>query len=262
MASKYQGMPIIDDSTTDSSLLMPPEFGRGLDLTTRPIGYAYGGTADPFPDTLLIPKSEVQARVQERKDTKRTLRDLCDRVNLPPKNQEQTNYCWVNAPTYCMEVTRVIMNQPIVTLSPASAGAQITNYQNVGGWGKTALQWISDHGLVPVDKWPANAISQQYATPDNKTLAMNYRCTEWWELQPQNMDQLWSCLLRDMPVAVGLSWWSHEVSYIDVDWVDGDVAIIFRNSWGANWGDNGYSVLQGQKRIPDDAVAPRQAVIS
>lgn len=170
--------------------------------------------------------------------------------------------CWVNAPTYCMEVVRVIQNEPQVLLSPASAGAQIKNYQNVGGWGREALQWISDKGLVPVTSWPANAIDRQYATDANIKLALDYRATEWWELEAGTIDQLVSCLLRSNPVAVGLSWWSHEVTYVDADWVDGAIACVFRNSWGTSYGDNGYGVLQGQRMIPDDAVSPRVAVAS
>lgn len=260
MGNTYNGMPIIDDGTTDAALLHPPGLGKGLELPPKVLGRQYKGTADAFPQNLLVPKSEVQARVEERKSAKRTLQALCDWRKIPPKNQGQTNFCWVNSPTYAVEVIRLVQNQPMVLLSPASAGAQITHYQNVGGWGKQALQWISDRGLVPVDKWPANAISSQYATDENIALAKNYRCTEWWELSTDNMQETWSCLLLDIPVCAGLSWWSHEVTYIDVDWIDGDVAIVFRNSWGPSYGNNGYSVLQGQRMQPDDAVAPRQAV--
>lgn len=170
--------------------------------------------------------------------------------------------CWVNSPTYAVEVVRLVQNQKMILLSPASAGAQIKHYQNEGGWGKEALQWISDRGLVPVDQWPANAIDPKFATDENLRLAKNYRCTEWWELSTDGMQEIWSCLLLDIPVCVGLSWWRHEVTYIDVDWIDGDIAIVFRNSWGTSYGNNGYSVLQGQRMYPDDAVAPRQAVAS
>ena len=170
--------------------------------------------------------------------------------------------CWVNSPTYAVEVVRLVQNQKMVLLSPASAGAQIKHYRNEGGWGKEALQWISDRGLVPVDQWPANAIDPKFATDENLRLAKDYRCTEWWELSTDDMQEIWSCLLLDIPVCVGLSWWRHEVTYIDVDWIDGDIAIVFRNSWGTSYGNNGYSILQGQRMYPDDAVAPRQAVAS
>jgi hypothetical protein len=49
---------VIDDGTPESALVEPAGFSRGLDLAERPQGYAYGGLADPFPDELLIPRSD------------------------------------------------------------------------------------------------------------------------------------------------------------------------------------------------------------
>ena len=74
------------------------------------------------------------------------------------------------------------------------------------------------------------------------------------------MAQLISCLLRRIPVAVGYDWWGHEVTAVDAIWLDGTVAIRIRNSWGMSWGNKGFSVLQGNKMIPADAVCARVAV--
>lgn len=255
-------MLIIHDGNWRDHLDPPAGMSTGLDLSRRPNvgGYAYAGVATPFPGSLLIQKSDVQAIVAERKARRTNLRELALSRNLPCKDQNGTNYCWINAGTHTVEVARLKQNEPIVLLSPASAGGPITGFSNVGGWGKEGLQWIQEHGLVPVDKWPANAISSSYYTEENKKIALNYRQTEWWELEPGNMQQLWSCLLNDVPVAIGLGWWSHEVTYYDVDWIDGDVAYIFRNSWGMSYGDKGFGVLQGGKAVPDDAVAPAVAI--
>lgn len=252
------GERVINDESPSHYHAEPRGMRRGLDLSLRSAD-GYGDAAEPFPRELLVPRSEWQARIQEIEASKSRLSDLATLAGLPPKNQQQTNYCWINAPTYCTEMVRVVQNQPLVLLSPASAGAQIKNYQNVGGWGKEGLEWIIAHGLVPVDRWPANAIDRRYATAENKALALKYRVAEWWELTPGNVDEFISCLLRRIPIAVGYNWWSHEVSMIDPLWLDGDVAVRIRNSWG-DWGENGYGVLQGQRMLPDDAVAPRTAL--
>lgn len=251
---------VINDETPQQ-ITDPQNHGRGLELALRgPSDYEYGAVADPFPAELLIPQSEWQARIQEMEQDQSRLSDLIRLTKLPPKNQQQTNYCWINAPTHCCEIVRVQQNQPMVILSPASAGAQIMNYRNVGGWGKEGLEWIVSNGLVPVDKWPANAIDRQYSTAANKTLALSYRVDEWTELKPRSMPQLMSMLLRRIPVAVGYNWWSHEVTACDPVWLDGTAAIRIRNSWGP-WGDgNGFGIIQGSKCLPDDAVAPRTAL--
>lgn len=164
--------------------------------------------------------------------------------------------CWINAPTHCVEVLRVLQNQPMVILSPASAGAPIKNFSNQGGWGGEGLAWIIKNGLVPVDKWPANAIDRQYYTDANKTLALKYRVVEWMQVTPRTMPQVISLLLRRWPGAAGMSWWAHEITYYDVVWLDGGPAIRFRNSWGMAYGTQGFNILQGSKMIPDDYVSP------
>lgn len=252
---------IIDDSTTADRLL---HFGgKGLDLSSRGMmtaAEAYQGVADPFPAELIIPRSEWRARIQEMEEQKSRLSDLILQAGLPCKDQERTNYCWANATSHAVEIARALQNEPQVILSAASVGAQITGYRNVSGYGRQALQFIGAHGVVPESRWPKNAISRQYATPDNLALAQDYRQSAWWVLDESNFDQIVSCLLRRIPVAVGLAWWGHEVTYYDAAWVDGTIAIRFRNSWGMAWGDKGFATLQGRRMLPDDAVAPRAAV--
>jgi hypothetical protein len=254
-------MQIINDATPDRDLFHPGK-GRGLDLSDRPRGRAYEGVAQPFPDELLIPRSDWQAIIQEQEEQESRLIDICDRAGLKVKDQQQTSYCWVNGPTHCTEIVRLLQNQPMVSLSPASAGAQITGYRNEGGWGKTALEFILSNGLVPSDKWPDNAIDRRYATAENLALAKKYRDDEWFELEPGNLDQLGSAVLRRIPVAVGYNWWSHEVSAVALKMVDGEPALIIDNSWGQSYGTKGRGVIQGRRMLPDDAVAPRTAIAS
>ena len=71
-----------------------------------------------------------------------------------------------------------------------------------------------------------------------------------------------SALLRNFAVAVGLNYWSHEVTDIDVDWIDGEPAIMFNNSWGTGYGTNGRGIRQGSKRLADDAVCLRTSLAS
>lgn len=258
-SSLMSGEIVIRDDTPMEHVQPPPGRARGLRLGMRQTPFGAIPNAPPFPVASLIPRAEWQPRIEEMEATKTRLTDLTTAAGLKCKDQQQTNYCWINAPTYCHEVLRVSQNQAPIVFSPASCGARIKGFRNVGGFGEEAISYIAENGQVPVDKWPANAIDRQYDTPDNQALARKYRVTEWWELEPGNLDQLISCLLLRWPVAVGLGWWSHEVSFIDPVWVGGAVGVRFRNSWGMSWGSEGYSVLQGRKMLPDDAQVPRLA---
>jgi len=251
------GELILDDDTPDVAHAIPEGFGTGF----MGRGFeGYGDTAADFPPELLIPRSEWQARITEKEANGTQLSTLMIAAGLPCKNQQSTNYCWANAPTHCLEIIRVLQNEPMIILSPASVGGPSTNFRNVGGWGKTALQQIITDGAVPVDQWPANAIDKKYLTEANKTLALQYRVVDWINCIPRNLDQLISLLLRGIPVAIGLNWWGHEVTAYDALWLNGTIAVRFRNSWGMDWGHLGFATLQGQKMYPDDAVAPVSAL--
>lgn len=269
----YGGEVVIDDGTpmsiVEAAARCPDGFSTGYVPEQRaafgagPDDYAYGDAAVAFPQELIIPPSDWPGMIQEMEERKTRVSDLVEQAGLPCKDQNGTNYCWINAPTHCVEVMRVIQNQGMVILSPASAGGPITGFRNVGGWGKPGLVYISENGLVPVAQWPANAIDRQYNTAANRALALDYRVVEWWELRPRNLNELMSCLLRRIPVAVGLNWWRHEVTYYDPVWINGQPGARLRNSWGMNWpqaGARGYSILQGSRLLPDDAVAPRSVL--
>lgn len=260
----YPGEVVWDDSTPVAATLPPSGFSTGLDLSLKG-AFNYAANAEPFPDELLISESEWEERIKEMEETKSRLSDLAIQAGLPCKDQDGTNYCWINAPTHCVEVVRLVQNQPLVILSPASAGGPMTNFRNVGGWGGPGLAYVGSKGLVPVEKWPANAISSSYWTDENKALALHYRQTEWWELEPRNLQQLVSCLLRRIPVACGYNWWSHETTNYDPVWVNGKIGVRNRNSWGMDWpaaGAKGFHILQGSKMYPDDGVAPRAVIAS
>jgi len=252
---------VIDDSTPDSELFHLGK-GRGLDLSDRPRGAGYGGVANPFPPGLSIPRADWQAMIAEAEQLGTRIPDLCDRAGLTVRDQKRTNYCWINATTHCTEIRRMLQNEPRVPLSAASAGAQITDYRNangdpagVGGWGKPGLEWIVAHGIVPTSLWPNNTIDPKYATAAALAEARKYRPIDWYELEPGNIDQVVSLVLRGIPVAVGYDWWGHEVTIVAGKWLDGDIALEFDNSWGLGYGTNGRGVLQGHRMYPADSVA-------
>lgn len=248
---------VYDDSYSQPMDHRPDKsYETGLELPSNHVtGEGYEGVAEPFPSSLLIPRSEWQARIEEKETLKNRLSDYITRAQLPCKNQQSIPYCWIFGPVGCCEVIRLLQNQEYKSLSPASAGAPIKNFRKVGGWGKEGLQWVADKGVNESKDWPDTAVDRQYYTEESKAKALLNRTTEWWVLR--NIEEVISAILLNIPVAVGLSWWSHEIYYSDAVWKDGAIAVRYRNSWGASFSDNGFAILQGSKMLPDDAVAPR-----
>lgn len=271
-SSNLKAMPVIDDSNWQDIIAQMEESDslcRGRiprDYEQTPYCSMPYFSAFPLP---LIPRSEWANRIEERERTKSRLVDLCDRIGLGVENQELTNYCWINNVIHVLRIIRAIQGQKDVKLSPASCGAIITKYANrrgrpagVGNWSSNGMQFVVETGACPVDLWPANAIDPDYDTPESRAARANFRVSEWWDLKPRNFDEFASCLLSGFPVAIGLNWWGHAVTAMDLVKLSGreQYGVIIDNSWGPTWGDRGRSVLSGSKMIPDDAVAPRAAV--
>jgi hypothetical protein len=248
-------------SDENSRHAIPGSNTTGLDLRERVEdagGFAYSGTpVRPFPEELLIPRHEWQARIEELKERRARNIDLIRHAKLPHKNQGRTNYCWINAPVHCMEIMRLRQNidpgNPL-ELSSSWAGSIIKGGRNVGGWGRQAIAFLAEHGTVPTYVCGNNDQSRRHNTAANRRTALQYRVADGFELRPRNLDQMVSLLLRGIPLAGGYNWWGHEVTLSDADWIDNEIAVIIRNSW-QGWGDFGFGILQGSRMLADDLVA-------
>jgi hypothetical protein len=202
----------------------------------------------------LIPKSEWADIARQRQKERTRLKDFCLDMGLTVLDQSQTNFCWVNAPTYCAMVLRLQETGQLVRLSPASVGAKIKNFRNVGGWGREGLDGGIKWGFNLQQDWPANAINRSYDTDANRQKALQNRIVGYYRLRSgqAGWPEVVSCILAGIPVAVGYDWWRHEVTATDLQ-PNEDLDIA--NSWGPQWSEHGFGVLSGGKRYPDDAVA-------
>jgi len=214
-----------------------------------------GTFAAPF-NMPTIPREEWPERIEQMDKQKGWIKDHILRAGMKVKNQQQTSYCWINAPVFCNEAVRVSQGDPYVELSPASVGAPIKGYRNVGGWGSQGVQYMTEHGVAPVSLWPANAIDRRYDTAESREERKKYIIDEWLELKARNVDQMATCALLGMPIAIGLNWWSHEVTVVSMAYKNGQFYFEIGNSWGEGYGEKGYALLTESKARPDDAVVP------
>lgn len=247
-----------------------------LTLGERPrIGYEgrnyekqpLGSYAPPLGVSNRIERGEWYDRAQELERNRTRLSDFAE-PRTAVFQQGRTNYCWANAVVFAAELARVRQGSDSVRLSPASAAAKIKNFRNSGGWCDQAAKFMADEGVVPATVWPVNEISRRYDTPEAWQHAKRYKITEWNELRPKNLDDLFSCLLRGLACPAGFLWWRHAVCLVDVvvfdrprDTSDREVlrcfGVRFANSWGKSYGRRGYGILKGSKQLADGQLCIR-----
>lgn len=248
---------IIDDSNYQQHIQEPPGMSRGLiprDYGTHPEGSLAYAAPFQFP---LIPRSEWNDRIKELEERKDLLSEKMLSRGIKSLDQNGTNYCWCNGVVTAILALRCKMNAPYIMLSPASVAAPVKNFSNSGGWGNEAIEYIAKYGIATQDLWPANAIQRSLDTDEVKKNRATHKVDKWVELKARSFEQLMTLLLDRIPVAVGYSWWSHEVCGIDPVAMGGNsFGIRIRNSWGASYGNQGFAVLAEGKATPDDAVAP------
>lgn len=250
---------VIND-TTSNDVIYPADQMRGYDPSqVMPQMFA------PPAEIPMIPPSEYIPRIRDRKKYKTGLRDLFKAGKIGTvKDQNGQGYCWAYSVVRGCEYVRAIMGLNHVPLSAHSVACKVKRFQDEGGWCGLSAQFVRANGVVPESLWPAKSMSHSYDTEANWAEAAKYAITEDYvdltrPVYSQNLaiDQVISCLLQNIPVACDYNWWGHSVCIVDVDELDGEVVLDGDNSWTPQWGDNGTFRLQGNRRVPNGAVATR-----
>ena len=189
--------------------------------------------------------------------------------------------CWAYSTTACVMLQRAAQGLPHVRLSPHAVACKIYGFQDRGAWGAVSFDFIAKYGVPSDEKWPQKSMNRRYDVAETWEDAKQYKITEGFiDLNPPHpadadmtFDEVATCLLSRIPVVGDFNWWGHSVCLADlVDLKPGDGqqgltnpdrwGVRGPNSWTANWGNNGWFVLQGRKAIPDGGCAPRFVTVS
>jgi len=260
---------VIDDSNADEQI-------HGIKIEGQPavFGWAPPPSGEqsqycaPF-DLPLVDLSEYDERIRDMEKYKSNCTSFASAMGLSVKDQKRTNYCWAFSAVQLLEVTRAVQGLEHIPLSPASVAGPVTRYQNprgnpagVGGWSSKFIDFAGANGVVPSELWEEHTISPSLDTPETKAARKLFLPTEWWNLPTGNFQALMTSLFAGIPVAIGLSWWGHQVTAMDPVKLDGkgNYGVRIWNPWGPNWpkpGAGGIAILTESKARPSDAVAVR-----
>lgn len=244
------------------AMIAPANHQRGLVPGER-AAHPYGSTPHMGAPTIKkIPRSEWDDRLEEMDKTKSSLWHLMDSLNSPVKDQDGIPYCWAHGITRAIEVRVGSQRNQAVSLSATSIGCKIKNFRAQGGWGRDAIVYAAEHGIVPMELWPENELNRKYDTPEAWTAAGDFIVDEWDELEENDFDMEMSYAFERFPFGLGLDWWGHLIcGMVPIGNGDGTYSLGIDNSWGKGWGDNGRGILK-ESKARGDACAPRVIVSS
>jgi len=175
----------------------------------------------------------------------------------PVKNQQHCGSCWAFSTTGALEGLYFINNNKLVTFSEQ----QIVDCDREdsgcnGGLPEQAFKYTAEAGLETEQDYPYTAQDGKCHYDESKAIKIN---TGSKSITPQSVDAL-KAALAVQPVAIGIEadeeafqFYSHGVlksgcgdnldhAVLAVGYtkIGNDEAFIVKNSWGPEWGNNGY----------------------
>lgn len=215
-----------------------------------------GGFDPSFPSLPTIPRDKWLEIIRANKgyflgDTTRKL--------LSPHDQGGTNFCWGHGSVRTLEALAVYHYGRVTRYSAESLCVPITGGLNRGGSVEEALHGITINGCCTQDLWPENSLFESQAKQGWRADALNHRVVKFFT--PTTFAEQMTLAFYRIPVAIGLRWWKHLVCQLDPVYLDdipeldsfdrptGQFGIGFDNSWGPEFGDNGYAYLDEEHAL-------------
>lgn len=157
--------------------------------------------------------------------------------------------CHLYALTNCLEDLRDSQGLPYIELAPETGGGAVGWY-NSGGAMDADIRYVAKHGIATREFCEPHVINPRKFRQGWEQSAQLHIPLEWFELG--HSGDMWAevvtALLSGLPVYPGYSWWRHSVMLGKLvgDNLDGEI----ENSWGSGWGNGGYGILAGSRKVP------------
>ncbi|MFO7904521.1 MAG: hypothetical protein R6U98_17795 [Pirellulaceae bacterium] len=197
----------------------------------------------------LIPESEWGDY-----DDNNGVRHLSDHFQM---DQDGVGSCASESAVGCLMVVRQMQGLEQIKFNPWSLYQQVTSWDN-GSSLSDNIRKISEVGVLSMETFPR---TRWNADPPRgwHDEAKRYRLSEWWQIT--SLEEFVTALILRFPVYYGRS--GHAI--FAVENVFNRRGVIYKNSWSADWGDEGYgfdSYRSFQRQIGNyGAYVPRVAIV-
>ncbi|KAM3963416.1 cathepsin L like protein [Aphomia sociella] len=225
------------------------------------------------------------AKLKELSDTLPSEYDtrLFGLVN-PIKNQQSCGSCWTFGTTAAVEGAYARKNGGrLLTLSNQALIDCAWGYSNFGcngGSDTGAYQWMMDYGLPTEEDYGTYANQDGFCLIENMTTT--YPILGFTDITPNSINALKVALINHGPVSTSIdasgafSFYSggvfyditceennlnHEVTIVGYGEENGETFWILRNSWGPNWGIDGYMHISARNNNCGILTEPTYVVV-
>lgn len=245
-------MLIVDDRNYRDMIRREEDRGFLHGQNLEPAEYAAGNIPNlpAFAESFrLIPRTEWADRIRAREE--RAMARMIRQAGIPTFNQGNTNWCWAHAAVKSVCACLAVQGTPKI-LAPESVAGPASGWRNVGGTLTQAFTQLRSTGACSRDfVTQANTVRSSVLKPGWQADAI--RVGETYSLIGRNIyDQCITAMFEGFALAVGVYWWMHAICYLDPVLLDnGSVGVLFDNSHGTRYGDDGMAVFTESRGTPE-----------
>jgi len=171
--------------------------------------------------------------------------------NTPVRSQGACGSCWAFGTIAALEsrinlyynqhIDKNLSEQDLVSCSDAGSCG--------GGSAEYALDYIRDTGVVDEDCFPYTASNEDCSDKCSDWTTRTWKITDFegrnYGLLRDGITSTLSNLTHKGPLPISIGVWHHVISLVGYKYfIDEDLyGLEIKNSWGTDWGDNGYCYI-------------------